>query len=176
MDRSGGISRVESSISSVMNRHSLDLLFCADQIQTGTKGLIVFGSQPRDPLDEITLIYRRDGNGHFPHRLDVPGGGADPGESPYDTFRRESMEEFGLEVSPGHVSYSRAYDTENGKRTYFVVARLAIQFAEKIRLGDEGECYFLMRLGDYLRQQDVIPVMNERIYHYLGYISSTTMA
>lgn len=156
-----------------LNRQDLDLLFNPDQIQTGAKGLIFFGNQAQNPLDEQTLIYRRDGCGPFPNLLDIPGGGSEPGESPFVTFRRESKEEFGLDIEPEHVDYSRAYPTINGKSTHFLVARLAIHHIETIEFGDEGTSWHIMTLQEYLHRHDVIPVMNERIYDYLGYIAAT---
>jgi len=63
------------------DRPGLDILFRSDQLQTGAKSIILFGNQSPNTLDEKTLIYRRDGHGHFHHLLDVPGGGSEPGES-----------------------------------------------------------------------------------------------
>jgi 8-oxo-dGTP diphosphatase len=155
-----------------VNNLDRDLLFRLDQTQTGVKGLVLFGNGSRDPLAEETLICRRDGRGSFPYLLDVPGGGAEPGESPYDTFRRELKEEFCLTVEPQDIIYSRAYPTANKKYTYFVIARLAIDRIGEIELGYEGLYWSIMSLRDYLQHHDVIPVINERIHDYLGYIAT----
>ena len=67
----------------------------------GAKGLVYIGNE--------ILVYRRDNNTNSePLKLDLPGGGRDGNESAFETFSREVMEEFGLEIKNG-----KFYDTGN---------------------------------------------------------------
>lgn len=48
--------------------------------------------------NKILLQQRDEGIDHFPGMLGTFGGGADPGETPFETLRRELHEELGADV------------------------------------------------------------------------------
>lgn len=117
----------------------------------GAKGLVFIG-------DKI-LIYRRDTNTNlFPLYIDLPGGGREENESPFDTFKREVKEEFGIEINPGDVEYAKQYmsSVDLEKETYFIVVRPTNTKESDIVFGDEGLEFMLITPDEYLKLEDAI--------------------
>jgi 8-oxo-dGTP diphosphatase len=138
--------------------------FRFDPLSAGVKGLVYIG-------DDI-LVYRRDTKTNlFPLYIDVPGGGPKDGETPFDTFRREVKEEFGLDVVPEDIVYVRCYDGvfEIGKHSYFPVAKLPREAKNQIKFGDEGTEYMIMPIEKYLSLGDDWPYYRK---HTLDYFKS----
>ncbi|MBI1857132.1 NUDIX domain-containing protein [Candidatus Saccharibacteria bacterium] len=114
-------------------------------------------------------MYRRDAKApKYPLYLDVPGGGAEPGETPFDTFKREVKEEFGLDITIEQIVYSRRYqsDINAGEVGWYAVAKLPEESVDQIEFGDEGLEYFLMTLDDFLKRADAWPVFQKRAEDY----------
>jgi len=60
----------------------------------GAKGLVFLGNK--------ILVYRRDNKtSNLPLCIDLPGGGRENDESPFDSFKREIKEEFGIDCKSG---------------------------------------------------------------------------
>ena len=134
-----------------------------DPLAAGTKGLLFIG-------DKI-IVYRRDH--HAPIHaleLDLPGGGPEGKETPFETFRREVKEEFDLDITYQDISYSQRYPStlKPGTFGYFLVAHLPASQERQIRFGDEGIEYMLMSVEDYLSRTDAWPVFQERARDYLS--------
>jgi 8-oxo-dGTP diphosphatase len=110
----------------------------------GTKGLLFVG--------EKILVYRRDTyTTLFPLCLDLPGGGPEAHETPFQTFQREVTEEFNLHVRPKDIVFHIVNDpSDDGSISHFVVAKLPETEARNIVLGDEGTEYMLVTLQDYI--------------------------
>lgn len=138
-------------------------LFKRDPKTGGSKGLVFIG-------DKI-LVYRRDGNtNNFPHCIDLPGGGPESNETPFENFKREVKEEFSLDINPEHVVYFNVYPSsiESGKVTYFPVVKLPESESKNIKLGNEGLEYLLMSTEEFLGLKDLAwPHMKERVVDYL---------
>jgi len=143
-------------------------LFKYDSKTGGSKGLVFIG--------EKTLVYKRDGNTkNYPFCIDLPGGGPEPNETPFETFKREVMEEFGLDIEPEQIVYYKKYPSrlEPGKVAYFPVARLSGAEEKNIRFGNEGLEYLLVSLDELLQFNDFAwPYMKDRVRDYLGSRSS----
>lgn len=142
----------------------IDDLYVHDPHVIGTKGLVFIGSQ--------ILVYRRDTNtDFFPLYLDLPGGGTEAGETPFETFCRELKEEFGLAIGPGHITYANRYPTiyQPGSYGYFLAAQLPESAAADIVFGDEGTEWMLMDIDEFMAHEDSWPVLKERVAHYLNY-------
>ena|GEM_PF-563248 len=129
---------------------------------TGSKGLVYIG-------DDI-LVYRRDSKTRLhPLELDVPGGGVEGHETPFQTFRREVREEFGLAIARRDIHYARLYPStlEKGRFGYFAVAHLPESAAKQIIFGDEGTEYYIMKPSAYVQRRDGIAVFQKRTTDYL---------
>lgn len=136
--------------------------FKLDSALSGVKGLVFLG--------EMILVYRRDEKTSFlPHAVDLPGGGAEPGETPFQVFARELREEFSLTVNEADVIYAKQYPSrlEPGKTAWFIAVQLDTDLYETIVFGDEGEEYWLMSITDYLELDDTWDVLQERTSYFI---------
>jgi len=141
----------------------LQSLFKTDQTFGGTKGLVFFD-------DTHVLVYERDSNTSFyAHHLDLPGGGSERNESPFETFARELKEEFALDVKPSAITYARTYPSMKDPAipSWFLVARLPNISSTSIHFGSEGTRYAVMALDALLASPKIIPALRERIQGYL---------
>jgi len=141
----------------------LQFLFKADQTFGGTKGLVFFD-------DTHILVYERDSNTSFyAHHLDLPGGGSERNESPFETFARELKEEFDLDVKPSAITYARTYPSMKDPTipSWFLVAHLPNISSTSIHFGPEGTRYAVMALDALLASPKIIPALRERIQDYL---------
>lgn len=143
--------------------------FRPDPLGVGTKGLVFIGND--------TLIYRRDNKADkYPLHLDVPGGGKEGDETPFETFRREVYEEFRLNITESDIVYFRRYPSifEEGKFGWYAVVKLPAKVKSQIVMGEEGIDYSLMPLEEFLKKQDAWPVYQQRAADYLKFISSAS--
>lgn len=96
---------------------------------------VTFGVGVRDGQVALVRVQPADG----PVRIDLPGGGIDPGESPEVAMVREFVEETGLEVRPlglltraDHYFVNGAAERFNTRGTFFAVEVLAEHPERKI--------------------------------------------
>lgn len=134
----------------------------------GAKGLVFVG--------EKIIIFRRDTNtNNYPLMLDLPGGGREEGESPFDTFKRETMEEFGLEINEQDITFSREAESVlfPDRKSFFLVARPKDIKEEKITFGDEGLEWMLMTPEDFISREDGVKGQQERVASYINYLKES---
>ncbi len=115
----------------------------------------------------VTLLRdRKDG---IPHAglWDLPGGGRERGESPFDCALRETWEETGLRFSPADVVWRREYPGETGA-TWFLVARPGWLVLPRPELGGEGQAVRWMGVEAFLGLGDAVPHLQERLRDYLA--------
>lgn len=115
-----------------------------------------------DNEGRVLLCHRRD------HDLwNLPGGGVERGESPWDALVREIKEETGLEAEPVHLTgvYSKPDKNE-------VVLSFACQITGgKITLADEADRIEYFELGQI--PKNTSPKQVERIKEYFSDKSKT---
>lgn len=128
----------------------------------GAKGLIFIG-------DKI-LVYRRDEKTkNFPLCIDLPGGGREDDESPFETLKRETKEEFGLILEEEDICFSIKFknlinpDTDS----YFMVTKPLRSNEDEIIFGDEGVEWMLMTPEEFIIRKDGIKGQQERVKEYL---------
>ncbi len=141
----------------------MEEFYTYDPNSNGSKGLVFIGKK--------ILVYRRDNNTKvYPLYIDLPGGGPEPKETPFETFRREVMEEFGLVINREDIMYVRKYESilEKGKFLYFPVAKLPSDVEPHIKFGNEGLEYMLMSLNEFVGLQDAWPVLQSCALDYIN--------
>jgi len=129
----------------------------------GSKGFIFIGDK--------LLVYRRDARvTNFPLRIDLPGGGKEGYETPFETFAREAKEEFGIEIKKENIVHSKAHQSiiEPWKQSYFFVAKLPASEEKNIVFGNEGTEFLLLSIDDYLNRKDIIDRHSVRLMDYLS--------
>lgn len=125
----------------------------------GTKGLILFGGA-------LVLAYVRDDNTEsFPGFLDLPGGGREEGETPFQTYQREVKEEFGLDIEPQDVIFHTSYPSmlDPSIAGHFIVARQSLGSIRQIEFGNEGKSYQIMALNSLLDDERLIPFLKGKV-------------
>jgi 8-oxo-dGTP diphosphatase len=129
----------------------------------GAKGLVFVG-------DKI-LVYRRDNKtSNSPLCIDLPGGGREGDESPFDSFRREVKEEFGIDIEKDEIEFSCTIPSvmEPNKRSYFIVVKTLRSKPEDIVFGNEGTEWMLMTPEEFIKRADGIERQQKRVEKYLA--------
>ena len=105
----------------------------------------------------------------FPLYIDLPGGGRENNESPYETFKREVKEEFGFKITKKDILYAKQYVSamDASKESYFIVVRLNVT-EKDIVFGDEGLDFFLIETENYLKLNDAIRRQQNRVLDYIN--------
>lgn len=111
------------------------------------------------------VVLRRDDRPDIPYpgRIDLPGGGRDPGESPLQTVCREIREEVALEIAPARFVWGRAYAHPGEGQSWFLAARITQTEAGSLRLGDEGQACWMMATAQFLTHPEGIARLQQRL-------------
>lgn len=112
------------------------------------------------------LACLRDDFDHipFPAHWDLPGGGAEPGETPVDCALRELSEEFGLRLSPDRLR-GRVFAAWNDSARQSWLFRGSLTTAEiaAIRFGDEGQAWRMMPVAEFVAHPRAVPHFRDRV-------------
>ncbi|NHF72889.1 NUDIX domain-containing protein [Paracoccus sp. 12-3] len=118
------------------------------------------------------LVCLRDDLEHipWPAHWDLPGGGAEPGETPEGCALRELEEEFGLRFPPARLEAGFTFPNPHraGRYSVFFTGRITPAEIAGIRFGDEGQCWRMMPLAEYLTHPRAVPHFPAQIAHCLG--------
>jgi 8-oxo-dGTP diphosphatase len=128
----------------------------------GAKGVVFINNK--------ILVYRRDNKTNiFPLCIDLPGGGKEEGESPFDTLKRETREEFGIEINEKDVEYAKEFRTTLNptKESYLILVRPLNIKEDDIIFGNEGLEFMLMRPDEYVVLNDGIKRQQDEVLRYL---------
>ncbi|MEO0903299.1 MAG: NUDIX hydrolase [Pseudomonadota bacterium] len=120
--------------------------------------------------DQIISILRDDlVHIPYPNLWDLPGGGREPGETPFETVARELHEELGLVLPPAAVHWQSAFPARPDPRKWvaFFVARLPARTAEDVILGDEGQRWSLYDLDTFIGLPERVPSYGARLQKWL---------
>lgn len=124
----------------------------------GAKGIVL--------IKDKMLVYRRDTKtDRFPLYIDLPGGGKEGEESPFETYQREVKEEFGINIKKDEVIFAKQYmsSLDPTKELYYIVVKTSEICESDIVFGDEGVEYYLLTVEEYFERNDVIPRHKERV-------------
>ncbi|HUD11171.1 MAG TPA: NUDIX domain-containing protein [Candidatus Saccharimonadia bacterium] len=134
-----------------------------DPMSIGSKGLVFVG--------DMLLVHRRTADArHYPSAIDLPGGGPEPGETPFATFKREVKEEFALDITRPDIVWARCYTSSQypDRTAHFPVVKLPASAREHIKLSTESTEYMLMPVADYLALPAAAwPILQQRTRDYL---------
>lgn len=119
-------------------------------------------------LHEGTILtYLRDDKVEipFPGFWDLPGGGREGDESPLECALRELSEEFALSLPPERIEWVRFYPSTDPSAAgaYFFGGALQANEIASIRFGDEGQCWRMMDLFEYLAHDLAVPRLVARL-------------
>lgn len=101
----------------------------------------------------------------WPNLWELPGGGREGDESPFECVAREVYEELSIQLSKDKVIWSGTYPgiLDEKKRFVFLVGNLSKEEFDRIDFGDEGQDYKLVSLEEFLASDRVVPQLQERV-------------
>ena len=130
---------------------------------TGCKIALICG-------DKILTILRDDKETiPWPNMWELPGGGREGNESPFECVAREVYEELSIQLSKEDIIWSWIYPSmlDENKKSVFLVGQLTQEQFDSIVFGDEGQGYKLVSLEEFLTSDQVVPQLQERVRDYL---------
>ena len=120
--------------------------------------------------DKLLTILRDDkSNIPYPNTWELPGGGREGDESPFECASREVYEELGIHLTEDCLLWSKVYPSMlfEGKESVFLVGKLTQEQFDKIVFGDEGQGYKLMGIEEFLNSKQAVSQLQERLRDYL---------
>ena len=130
---------------------------------TGSKIALICG-------DKVLTILRDDKDDiPCPNMWELPGGGREGNESPFECAAREVYEELGIHLDEDCLLWSKIYPSVifKDKQSVFMVGQLRQEQFDNITFGDEGQAYKLMSIEEFLTSSQVVPQLQERLKDYL---------
>ena len=105
----------------------------------------------------------------WPNLWELPGGGREGDESPFECVAREVYEELSIQLLKDDIVWSWIYPSmlDENKNSVFVVGKLTQEQFDSIVFGDEGQGYRLVRLEEFLASDWVVPQLQERVRDYV---------
>lgn len=120
--------------------------------------------------DKLLTILRDDKPTiPWPNMWELPGGGREGDESPFECAVREVYEELGIHLTEDCLLWSKVYPSMlyEGRQSVFMVGQLSQEQFDNITFGDEGQAYKLMPIEEFLVSSQVVPQLQERVRDYL---------
>ena len=105
----------------------------------------------------------------WPNLWELPGGGREGDESPFECVAREVYEELGIHLTEDCLLWSKVYPSMlyEGRQSVFMVGQLSQDQFDSITFGDEGQGYKLMNIEEFLTSSQVVPQLQGRLRDYL---------
>ena len=120
--------------------------------------------------DKLLTILRDDkDNIPWPNMWELPGGGREGDETPFECVAREVFEELGIHLTEDNLLGSKVYPSMlfERKQSVFMVSQLSQEQFDSIVFGDEGQGYKLMNIEEFLTSSQVVPQLQGRLRDYL---------
>ena len=130
---------------------------------TGSKIALICG-------DKVLTILRDDKDDiPCPNMWELPGGGREGDESPFECVAREVYEELGIHLNEECLLWSKIYPSVifKDKQSVFMVGQLRQEQFDNITFGDEGQAYKLMSIEEFLNSKQAVPQLQGRLRDYL---------
>ena len=105
----------------------------------------------------------------YPNTWELPGGGREGDESPFECAAREVYEELGIHLTEDCLLWAKVYPSMlfADKKSVFLVGKLAQERFDQIVFGDEGQGYKLMGIEEFLGSDKAVPQLQDRVRDYL---------
>ena len=105
----------------------------------------------------------------WPNLWELPGGGREGDESPFECVAREVYEELGIHLTKDCLLWSKVYPSMlyEGRQSVFMVGQLSQEQFDSITFGDEGQGYKLMPIEEFLKSKQAVPQLQGRLRDYL---------
>ena len=120
--------------------------------------------------DRLLTILRDDkASIPYPNMWELPGGGCEGEETPFECVQREVFEELGLKLEETAIVWAKEYQgmLDPDKTSIFMVGSITQEDFASIAFGDEGQAYQLMDVSQFLADEKVIPQLQDRLRDYL---------
>ena len=117
----------------------------------------------------LTILRDNESNIPFPNTWELPGGGREGDEIPFECAAREVYEELGIHLTEDFLLWSKVYPSMlfEGKESVFLVGKLPQEQFDSIVFGDEGQSYKLMSIDEFFGSDMVVPQLQARLRDYL---------
>ena len=120
--------------------------------------------------DKLLTILRDDiSTIPWPNMWELPGGGREDEETPFECVQREIFEELGLKLEEADIVWVKEYQgmLDPDKTSIFMVGTITQEECASIVFGDEGQAYQMMDVSQFLAAAKVIPQLQSRLRDYL---------
>ena len=120
--------------------------------------------------DKLLTILRDDiSTIPWPNMWELPGGGREDEETPFECVQREVFEELGLKLEEAEIAWAKEYQgmLDPDKTSIFMVGAITQEEFACIIFGDEGQTYQMMDVSQFLSDKKVIPQLQARLRDYL---------
>ena len=121
--------------------------------------------------DKVLTILRDDKDDiPCPNMWELPGGGREGNESPFECAAREVYEELGIHLTEDCLIWAKVYPSMlfADKQSVFLVGKLTQDQFDSIVFGDEGQGYQLMNVEEFLSSSQVVPQLQDRVRDYFN--------
>lgn len=118
------------------------------------------------PNQQLVVIRRDDKPSiKYPNLWDLPGGGKENKETPFECIKREVTEELAIDIRQENVIFSKSYPAlaKPHHLTYFMAANISDKDLASIILGDEGQEWKLMGVDEYIKHPEGIKPLQARL-------------
>lgn len=122
--------------------------------------------------DDRLLVIQRDNKPglRYAGMWDLPGGGREDNETPFECMAREVNEELGLTLSPQSVIWEKTYHTGRtpSQIAYFMVAHINDIDIRSVIFGDEGQGWKMIKIDEFMVDKTVVEPLKTRLNDYLA--------
>ena len=117
----------------------------------------------------LTILRDNESDIPFPNTWELPGGGREGDEIPFECAAREVYEEVGIHLNEDCLLWSKVYPSMlyEGRQSVFMVSQISQEQFDNITFGDEGQAYKLMPVEEFLNSKQAVPQLQGRLRDYL---------
>ena len=117
----------------------------------------------------FTILRDNKSDIPYPNTWELPGGGREGEESPFECVAREVYEELGIHLNEDCLLWSKVYPSMlyEGQQSVFMVGQISQEQFDNITFGDEGQAYKLMTVEEFLTSKQAVPQLQGRLRDYL---------